>query len=65
MDSGGATDRYLLRRLLIVRRWRSRLPKARRRGESELKKGDHFAAFEQPALFTQELRECFRRVRGA
>jgi hypothetical protein len=22
-------------------------------------------AFEQPALFTQELRECFRRVRGA
>jgi predicted dithiol-disulfide oxidoreductase (DUF899 family) len=26
---------------------RSRRPKARRRGESELKKGDHFAAFEQ------------------
>ena len=43
-----------------VRRWRSRLPKARRRGERELKKGGHFAAL--PALFTQELRECFRRV---
>src|SRR6266581_4726853 len=41
-----------------VRRWRSRLPKARRRGESELKKGDHFAAFEQPGLSSQELREC-------
>src|SRR5467141_178320 len=40
-----------------VRRWRSRLPKARRRGESELKKGDHFAAFEQPGLSVQELRE--------
>ena len=49
----------------VIRRWRSRLPKARRRGEIELKKGDHFAAFEQQALFTQELRECFRRVRGA
>src|SRR5260370_15139397 len=36
---------------------RSRLRKARRRGESEVKKGDHFAAFEQPALFAQELRE--------
>src|SRR6266403_3702808 len=40
-----------------VRRWRSRLPKARRRGESELKKRDHFAAFEQPGLSVQELRE--------
>ncbi len=27
--------------------------------------GGHFAAFEQPAPFTQELRECFRGVRGA
>jgi len=31
---------------------RSRRPKARRRGEIELKKGDRFAAFEQPALTT-------------
>jgi epoxide hydrolase len=31
----------------------------------ELDKGGHFAAFEQPALFTQELRDCFRSVRGA
>jgi epoxide hydrolase len=29
----------------------------------ELEKGGHFAAFEQPALFTQELRACFRGVR--
>src|SRR5271155_2039874 len=39
-----------------LRRWRSRLPKARRRGESELKKGSHFVAFEQPAhgLYSQD-----------
>jgi hypothetical protein len=37
-----------------VRCWGSRHPKARLRGESELKEGDHFDAFEQP-LFTQEL----------
>jgi epoxide hydrolase len=30
---------------------------------SELDRGGHFAAFEQPALFTQELRDCFRSVR--
>ena len=30
---------------------------------NELDKGGHFAAFEQPALFTQELRDCFRTVR--
>src|SRR5216684_3814481 len=48
----------------VVQRWRAAFRK-RRRGESELKKGDHFAAFEQPALFTQELGECFRRMRGA
>jgi hypothetical protein len=35
------------------------------RHRNEPKKGDHFAAFKQPTLFTQELRECFRRVRGA
>ena len=32
-------------------------------GDNELKIGD-FVAFGQRALFTQELRECFRRVRG-
>jgi len=31
----------------------------------ELERGGHFAALEQPALFTQELRDCFRRVRAA
>jgi pimeloyl-ACP methyl ester carboxylesterase len=29
----------------------------------ELDRGGHFAAFEQPALFTQELRACFRSLR--
>lgn len=30
---------------------------------NELDRGGHFAAFEQPALFTQELRDCFRPLR--
>ena len=30
---------------------------------NELDRGGHFAAFEQPALFVQELRNCFRLVR--
>jgi epoxide hydrolase len=30
---------------------------------NELDRGGHFAAFEQPALFTQELRNCFRSLR--
>jgi pimeloyl-ACP methyl ester carboxylesterase len=30
---------------------------------NEVAKGGHFAAFEQPALFTQELRSCFRMLR--
>jgi len=30
---------------------------------NELDKGGHFAAFEQPELFTQELRQCFRVLR--
>jgi epoxide hydrolase len=30
---------------------------------SELDRGGHFAAFEEPALFTQELRDCFRALR--
>jgi pimeloyl-ACP methyl ester carboxylesterase len=32
---------------------------------NELDKGGHFAAFEQPELFTQELRQCFRSLRTA
>lgn len=32
---------------------------------NELDRGGHFAAFEQPKLFTEELRECFREVRNA
>jgi len=31
---------------------------------SELGKGGHFAAFEQPEIFVDELRSCFRQVRG-
>jgi epoxide hydrolase len=30
---------------------------------NELDRGGHFAAFEEPALFTQELRDCFRPLR--
>jgi pimeloyl-ACP methyl ester carboxylesterase len=30
---------------------------------NELDKGGHFAAFEQPGLFIQELRNCFRLMR--
>src|ERR671918_279532 len=30
---------------------------------NELDRGGHFAAFEEPALFTQELRSCFRALR--
>ncbi len=30
---------------------------------NELDKGGHFAAFEQPELFVEELRNCFRQVR--
>ena len=30
---------------------------------NELDKGGHFAAFEQPELFVNELRECFRLMR--
>jgi pimeloyl-ACP methyl ester carboxylesterase len=31
---------------------------------NELDRGGHFAAFEQPALFVDELRACFRLMRG-
>ncbi|HVN37715.1 MAG TPA: epoxide hydrolase [Myxococcota bacterium] len=30
---------------------------------NELEKGGHFAAFEQPAFFVKEVRDCFRKVR--
>ena len=30
---------------------------------NELDRGGHFAAFEQPELFTDELRACFRTLR--
>ena len=30
---------------------------------NELERGGHFAAFEQPAIFVQELRNCFRLLR--
>jgi hypothetical protein len=32
---------------------------------NELDRGGHFAAFEEPALFTQELRDCFRSLRSS
>jgi epoxide hydrolase len=32
---------------------------------NELPKGGHFAAFEQPKLFVDEVRTCFRQLRGA
>jgi hypothetical protein len=31
---------------------------------NRLSRGGHFAAFEQPELFLQEVRACFRAVRG-
>jgi pimeloyl-ACP methyl ester carboxylesterase len=30
---------------------------------NELERGGHFAAFEQPELFVEELRACFRQMR--
>ena len=30
---------------------------------NELDRGGHFAAFEQPVLFTRERRDCFRSLR--
>ncbi len=32
---------------------------------NELEKGGHFAAFEQPATFVEEVRACFRQMRSA
>jgi hypothetical protein len=48
-----------------VRRWRSRLPKGRRGGESELKKGDHFAAFKQPALLHTGTARVLRMLKSS
>jgi pimeloyl-ACP methyl ester carboxylesterase len=31
---------------------------------NRLDRGGHFAAFEQPELFTQEVRACFRQMRA-
>jgi epoxide hydrolase len=31
---------------------------------NELERGGHFAAFEQPAAFVDEVRACFRKIRG-
>jgi hypothetical protein len=31
---------------------------------SELDRGGHFAAFERPEVFVDEVRRCFRTVRG-
>src|SRR5262249_1143681 len=30
---------------------------------SEMPKGGHFAAFEQPELYVKEVRDCFRKIR--
>jgi len=32
---------------------------------NELPRGGHFAAFEQPELFIEEVRRCFRLIRAA
>jgi hypothetical protein len=44
--------RWAQRRFLDIRYW------------SEPARGGHFAAFEQPALFVDEVRACFRALRG-
>jgi pimeloyl-ACP methyl ester carboxylesterase len=31
---------------------------------NELDRGGHFAAFEQPEIFVDELRTCFRKIRN-
>src|SRR5260370_1095173 len=43
--------RWMERRFTDLRYW------------NELDRGGHFAAFEQPELFTDELRRCFRTMR--
>jgi hypothetical protein len=43
--------RWAERRFTDIRYW------------NEPERGGHFAAFEQPALFVKEVRECFRALR--
>ena len=49
------------REVLVVDRLRRRFPNIRYWNEPG--KGGHFAAFEQPALFVDEVRSFFRLVR--
>jgi len=48
----GPSRRWMERRFTDLRYW------------NELERGGHFAAFEQPALFVDELRRCFRTMRA-
>jgi epoxide hydrolase len=45
--------RWAQRRFTDIRYW------------NEPERGGHFAAFEQPALFVEEVRSCFRELRPA
>jgi len=47
----GPSRRWMERRFTDLRYW------------NELDRGGHFAAFEQPELFVEELRACFRTMR--
>ena len=47
----------------VSRRWAEKLYQ-RLVYWNRLDRGGHFAAFEQPTLFTQELRACFGKMRG-
>ena len=44
--------RWARRRFTDIRYW------------NEPERGGHFAAFEQPGLFVDEVRACFRAIRG-
>jgi len=48
----GPSRRWIERRFTDLRYW------------NELDRGGHFAAFEQPELFVEELRRCFRGMRA-
>ena len=49
--SSAPSRRWAERRFTDIRHW------------NELDRGGHFAAFEQPELFVDEVRACFRHVR--
>jgi len=49
----GPSRRWMERRFRDLRYW------------NELERGGHFAAFEQPELFVEELRRCFRTMRAS